>query len=43
MEELVIMDYSTLSVHFYKIDPNININDMRDNIDVTSPALRPGY
>ena len=26
-----------------EIDPNININDMRDNIDVTSPALRPGY
>ena len=27
MEELIIMDYSTLSVHLYKIDSNININE----------------
>ena len=27
MEELVILDYSNSSVHFYKADNNTNIND----------------
>ena len=27
MEDLVIIDYSTLSVHFYKVDKDTNIND----------------
>ena len=27
MEELVILDYSNSSVHFYKVDNNTNIND----------------
>ena len=27
MEDLVILDYSTLTVHFYKIDSNADIND----------------
>ena len=27
MEDLVIIDYSTFSVHFYKIDNDANIND----------------
>ena len=27
MEDLVILDYSTLTVHFYKVDFNADIND----------------
>ena len=27
MEDLVILDYNTLTVHFYKIDSNADIND----------------
>ena len=27
MEDLVILDYSTLTVHFYKVDSNADIND----------------
>ena len=27
MEDLVILDYSTGSVHFYKVDNNINIDE----------------
>ena len=27
MEELVILDYSNSSIHFYKVDNNTNIND----------------
>ena len=27
MEELVILDYSTSTVHFYKVDSNADIND----------------
>ena len=27
MEDLVILDYSTSTVHFYKVDSNADIND----------------
>ena len=27
MEDLVILDYSTLTVHFYKVDNDTNINN----------------
>lgn len=27
MEELVLLNYSTLEVHFYKVDPNVNIDE----------------
>ena len=27
MEELAILDYNTLEVHFYKVDPNVNIDE----------------
>ena len=27
MEELVILNYSTSTVHFYKVDSNADIND----------------
>ena len=27
MEDLVILDYSTSTVHFYKVDKDTNIND----------------
>ena len=27
MEDLVIIDYSTLSVHFYKVDSDANIDE----------------
>lgn len=27
MEDLVILDYSTLSVHFYKVDSDANIDE----------------
>ena len=27
MEDLVIIDYSTLSVHFYKVDNDADINE----------------
>ena len=27
MEDLVIIDYSTLSVHFYKVDNDANIDE----------------
>ena len=27
MEDLVILDYSTSTVHFYKVDANADIND----------------
>ena len=27
MEDLVILDYSTLTVHFYKVDSNADIHD----------------
>ena len=26
MEDLIILDYSTASVHFYKVDNNVNLD-----------------
>ena len=39
MEDLVIIDYSTLSVHFYKVDSDANI-DEEGEIDFSNCDLK---